>query len=144
MIFMDDQSHTSVIEAAGGILWRERENKREIAVIHRIDHDDWSLPKGKKHPGEIWENTALREVLEETGYQAKIDGFAGTLTYTINGQPKVVLYWHMTPLAKTDKFMNGEVDRVMWLSREEALEKLDYEDEKQLLLSQFEAPIKGS
>lgn len=141
---MDDQSNTSVIEAAGGILWRVREERKEVAVIHRTDHDDWSLPKGKKHQGENWEKTALREVLEETGYQAKIDRFAGTLTYTLNGQPKVVLYWHMTPLARTEKFMNGEVDRVVWLSHEEALEKLDYEDERQLLSDQIDERSGGT
>lgn len=130
---MGQNAKASVIEAAGGLLWRENEDGRELAIIHRAEHDDWSLPKGKRTAGENWKETALREVLEETGYHAKIEAFAGTLTYTIEDTPKVVLFWHMTPVEHDQSAMNGETDQVMWLSEEEVIKKLDYADERELI-----------
>ena len=55
------------IEAAGGVLWRQRNDQREFAVIHRPKYDDWTLPKGKLDPGESHEQAAVREVAEELG-----------------------------------------------------------------------------
>lgn len=141
---MGKKANASVIEAAGGLLWRQKEKGREIAIVHRQKHDDWSLPKGKRTAGEDWKETALREVLEETGYRAKIEGFAGTLTYTINNTPKVVLFWHMTPSEHDLEAMNGEVDQVEWLSEEDVLDELDYEDEKALIHFQTKARKGGT
>ncbi|MFO7944595.1 MAG: NUDIX hydrolase [Anaerolineales bacterium] len=141
---MEKKANASVIEAAGGLLWRQKEKGREIAIIHRQKHDDWSLPKGKRTAGEDWKETALREVLEETGYRAKIEGFAGTLTYTINDTPKVVLFWHMTACEPELEAMNGEVDQVKWLSEEDVLDELDYEDEKALIHFQTKARKGGT
>ncbi|MFQ5349690.1 MAG: NUDIX domain-containing protein, partial [Thermoanaerobaculia bacterium] len=63
---MPADAHSRVIEAAGGILWRRSAGFAELAVIHRPRHRDWSLPKGKRDRGESWQQTALREVVEET------------------------------------------------------------------------------
>jgi 8-oxo-dGTP diphosphatase len=141
---MGQNADTSVIEAAGGLLWREMEEGRELAIVHREEYGDWSLPKGKRASGENWEETALREVLEETGYHAQIEAFAGTLTYTIEDTPKVVLFWHMTPIKYEREAMNGEVDQVMWLSEEEVIQRLDYEDERKLIHFEINARTGGT
>ncbi|MEN8173245.1 MAG: NUDIX hydrolase [Chloroflexota bacterium] len=124
---------SDVIQAAGGLLWRNSEQGREIAIIHRPHRNDWSLPKGKMNPGENWQETALREVWEETGYQVKLDSFAGSVAYTFNGIAKVVLFWHMSLADEGDFKPNIEVDQLIWLSTSEALKKLDYPGEKALV-----------
>ena len=130
---MPDDAHPIVIEAAGGILWRRSGGAAEVAVIHRSRHQDWSLPKGKRDPGESWQETALREVLEETACRAVIERFAGGTVYTVGSRPKVVLFWHMG-IADEGRFEpNDEVDRLEWLTPEAALERLDYESERELL-----------
>ena len=58
---------TARIAAAGGVLWREGDAGREVAVVHRPRYDDWSLPKGKLDDGEPHLVAALREIREETG-----------------------------------------------------------------------------
>lgn len=68
----------TVIEAAGGIVWRDRQRNR-IAVVHRTKHGDWTLPKGKLHQGEDWIAAALREVREETGCTVKLESFVGCI-----------------------------------------------------------------
>jgi 8-oxo-dGTP pyrophosphatase MutT (NUDIX family) len=57
-----------VIEASGGIVERRSPEGTRIAVIYRERYGpEWSLPKGKRLPGETWQETALREVREEIG-----------------------------------------------------------------------------
>ncbi len=130
---MPADAHRKVIEAAGGILWRRSGGVAELAVIHRPHHRDWSLPKGKRDRGESWQQTALREVLEETACHAKIECFAGGTIYTVKKRPKVVLFWHMG-ITDEDRFKpNDEVDRLEWLAPEAALDRLDYETERELL-----------
>lgn len=52
------------IHAAGGIVKNAR---NEVLLIYRLGC--WDLPKGKAEDGEQWEETAVREVQEETGLQ---------------------------------------------------------------------------
>lgn len=129
-----DATNAAVIEAAGGILWRRADGgPAELAVIHRPRHQDWSLPKGKRDRGESWQETALREVLEETACRAEIERFAGGTIYTVKGRPKVVLFWHMAVTEEGSFEPNDEVDQVVWLTPVAALERLDYATERQLL-----------
>jgi 8-oxo-dGTP diphosphatase len=42
-----------MIRAAGGVLWRSSASGAvEVALVHRPEYDDWSLPKGKLRRGE--------------------------------------------------------------------------------------------
>jgi 8-oxo-dGTP diphosphatase len=136
----DDQPR--VIEAAGGLLWRRAGDVAKLAVIHRPHHQDWSLPKGKRDPGESWQETALREVFEETGCRAEIESFAGGAIYTVKRHPKVVLFWHMAVTDEGAFEPNDEVDRLEWMTPVAALERLDYEVER-LLLPREAAPEEG-
>jgi len=133
MKLLKEKITAEVIQAAGGLLWRNSGQGREIAIIHRPHRNDWTLPKGKMNPGENWQATALREVWEETGYQVKLDRFAGSVAYTFNGVAKVVLFWHMSIAQKGNFRPNIEVDQLMWLSAAKALKKLDYFGEKVLV-----------
>lgn len=126
---------TGVIHAAGGIVWKIDGKNKKIAIVHRHKHNDWSLPKGKLDSGEKWKKAALREVLEETGCKCKIKEYAGSISYLLNGKPKIVLFWHMDIKSMATEKMNGEVDQIRWLTVEEALDLLDYEDEKELIQS---------
>ena len=67
-----------LVRAAGGVVTRAGgRGGIEVLVVHRPRYDDWSLPKGKVEPGERDEDTARREVEEETGYRCTLgDGAA--------------------------------------------------------------------
>ena len=41
----------SVVYAAGAVVWRRVGEDVEVLVIHRTQHKDFSLPKGKLYPG---------------------------------------------------------------------------------------------
>ncbi len=123
----------SIIRAAGGLVWREERGTRRLAVVHRPHRSDWSLPKGKLEEGEAWDDAAVREVCEETGCEARLGPFAGVVHYFRKETPKVVLFWNMELVAEGPLRFPEEVDEVAWLKPEEALRRLDYETERELL-----------
>jgi len=128
-----EKLNDKVIEAAGGILWRETGDKKEVAVIHRPRYDDWTLPKGKRESGETWQETAIREVIEETGCGAILQGFAGSVSYTVDGVAKIILFWNMIADCKGEFEPNDEVDQLVWLPLDQAIHKVSYDSEKKLL-----------
>jgi 8-oxo-dGTP diphosphatase len=138
------KKNKSIIQAAGGILWKKEGGQKKLAVVHRHKHQDWSLPKGKVDKKETWKQTALREVLEETGYEARIKKYAGSISYLLEGVPKVVLFWHMKIISEKKSKMNGEVDEVRWVTIEEAESLLDYPDELTLIKSGPKKRTKGT
>src|SRR4029079_13272371 len=90
--------HGSVtIRASGGRVIREGPAGFEVLIVHRPRYDDWSLPKGKREPGESDERCAVREVEEETGMRA-VPGHepATTIYHDRHGRLKRVRYWEMT------------------------------------------------
>ncbi len=130
------KARDDLVPAAGGILLREVSTGRfEVALIHRPGRDDWSLPKGKQDPGESYEECALREVLEETGYRCRLLSFVGFTEYRDRrGRPKVVHYWLMDVLG--GQFApSDEVDDLQWVELERAAQVLSYGRDRELLAS---------
>lgn len=131
-----DASLSDVVLAAGGLVWRDSPQRgRQIAVVHRPKYDDWTLPKGKLDPGERWQDAAVREVEEETGFEVRLGAFAGGSTHLTGRAPKVVLYWHMEVDGES-RFAPenpAEVDALEWLSVNDARRRLTYERERRVL-----------
>jgi 8-oxo-dGTP pyrophosphatase MutT (NUDIX family) len=121
------------VSAAGGIVWRRGAGGIEVAVVHRPEHDDWTLPKGKLDPGESSEEAALREVLEETGFRCRLGREVPSVSYEDrNGRSKVVRYWMMEPEAG-EFAPNDEVDELRWLIPQAAVRLLSYPRDRELV-----------
>lgn len=135
---------SKIIFAAGGLLWREDKGQRQIAVVFRNRYQDWTLPKGKVSlADESIQTAAQREAKEETGFETEIIEFAGCVCYKHNHIPKVVLFWHMVPKGDSHFTESEEVGRCEWLSVEEAISRLTYPKERDLLVQNSAYVIKG-
>ena len=126
---------TRVIKAAGGLVFRESsKGKLKVLAAHRPRYDDWGLPKGKADKGETPEETAIREVLEETGYHCRIVAPIEVTRYRVDNGVKEVQWFAMRPLPDSPGFKkNKEVDEIRWLSRKQANALLDYEYDRALV-----------
>ena len=120
---------TTVVEAAGGVVWRRSPaGEVEVLLVHRPRYDDWTLPKGKLGAGEDHAGAALREVEEETGLRCTLGKELPSTSYVDRkGRPKRVRYWTMTP-AGDQRFMpTDEVDEVRWMPLAAAGSQLTYD-----------------
>lgn len=122
------------ISAAGGVvLRRDGGGGTEVAVIHRPKYMDWSLPKGKLEKGEDWQDAALREVEEETGYRCELGAELPPVSYLDRKQRrKLVRYWLMDPVEGGFE-PHGEVDELRWVTRKQADELLTYPHDRDLV-----------
>lgn len=126
------------IYAAGAILWREEKGKLLVALIHRSRHDDWSFPKGKVDPGETFPQTAVREILEETGLKVKLGVRLPTAEYKVpTGEKKEVHYWAARvsdkAISESTFKPSEEVAKVDWVTPEKAHQLLTYKFDNAVL-----------
>ena len=99
----------------------------------------WSLAKGTPDAGETLEETALREVREETGLEVEIDAPIGSIEYwfTERGSKdrfhKTVHFYLMAPRGGSTDQHDPEFDVVEWFPYDEALETVGYANEAEVL-----------
>lgn len=124
-----------VIRAAGAILWRRiNDELLQVALIHRPRYDDWSFPKGKAEEGESDISCAYREVLEETGYESTFGPELGDVQYEVEGVLKKVKYWSAQAIGEPAAIYDAqEVDQLIWVTVEDAKEKLTAASDRSLL-----------
>ncbi|MEO7124906.1 MAG: NUDIX hydrolase [Nakamurella sp.] len=73
--------------SAGGLVVRVEDGQALVALIGRARRGGklrWSMPKGHVEQGETLEQTAVREIQEETGIVGNIVAPLGSLSYTFN------------------------------------------------------------
>lgn len=113
----DDNS----ILAAGALIWRRNESDQiEIAFVHRVKYDDWSIPKGKLEGDESLIACAYREVMEETGFSVRFGQSLGSISYQVGQRSKSVTYWAAKYLASPGSPNPSEVDEVRWVLASDA------------------------
>ena len=135
--------------SAGGVLVRSVRGRPVFAAIRPQGKREglWALPKGLIGPGESAEETALREVLEETGVQGRPVEKLGDVryVYTWAGERvfKVVSFFLLRAgrgrIGEIDEAMQIEVAEARWLPLEEAPRLLSYSGERKMAAKALES-----
>ena len=126
--------------SAGGIVYRVADDKKiETILCGRIVPARWSLPKGTPDAGESLEETALREVREETGLHPVIEAPLGNINYWFVSPDrrvrynKTVHFYLMAPTGGYTDEHDPEFDEVRWFPADVGLRTLTYASEAKLL-----------
>jgi 8-oxo-dGTP pyrophosphatase MutT (NUDIX family) len=128
--------------SSGGIVFRIREGRTEVVIV-AVRGRSWCLPKGIIDAGETPPETALREVREETGLTGEILDKIGQVSYWYFIKEEMIRV-HKTVHFYLLKYLEGntddhdnEVDEALWIPIEEALDKLSYKSEKEIMRKAF-------
>jgi ADP-ribose pyrophosphatase YjhB (NUDIX family) len=119
-LFSKIKSHLKYIEAAGGLVLDPGGN---FLAIHRLGK--WDLPKGKTEQGERPDETALREVEEETGlHSLHIMGHLCDTYHTYRLKDKLVLkktWWFLMAASgnlETKPQQEENINLAKWIGME--------------------------
>jgi 8-oxo-dGTP pyrophosphatase MutT (NUDIX family) len=126
--------------SAGGVVVRRLRGGWRLAAIRPGGKDVWALPKGLIGRGEAADATALREVREETGVDARLVAKLGDVryVYTWKGERvfKIVSFFLMRyrrgRIGDIPPALAHEVDECRWLLLEEAPSLLAYKGEREM------------
>lgn len=133
---------TTRATSCGGVVLRDVNGITEICLGRRQramgkNGTTWMLPKGTPNDGESVDETALREVAEETGLEVRILEPVGAIDYffTQDGERihKTVHYFLMEATGGSLDGHDHEFDEVRWLPIDEARRLMTFETERQIV-----------
>ncbi|MFZ6016112.1 MAG: NUDIX hydrolase [Nitrospirota bacterium] len=125
--------------SSGGVIFRRHDTEIEVALVAVKGGKTWCLPKGIIDKGESPEKTAVREVAEETGLKGKIVEKLGDITYWYyikeeNTKCKKTVHFFLIEYESGDiSEHDWEVDKASWFQIDEALDKANYKNEKEMI-----------
>jgi 8-oxo-dGTP pyrophosphatase MutT (NUDIX family) len=127
--------------SAGGVAFRKKAGRVEVALISVGENNRWQLPKGLVDKGESTENAALREVREETGIDAVITERIDKVEYWYvskeEGNPvryhKFVYFYLLRYSSGDVRDHDHEVNEARWFDIDDAINKLAFDNEKKIM-----------
>jgi len=120
-----------VLTHAGGIVFRQREGKIFYLIVRaKPNPSHWVVPKGHIEAGESPEAAAVREILEETGVQAKIIASLGTLDFSYHDKHIITILYLMEYMGESAPLEKREIN---WGLYEETVNLLTFNDTREKL-----------
>jgi 8-oxo-dGTP pyrophosphatase MutT (NUDIX family) len=121
-------------------LWHTGQNEDmsvEVVLVGRSHSGIWALPKGTPQSGETLEQVAVREVQEETGLKVRLIAYIGSISYSFIHDKvryqKQVRHFLFEAIGGDTALHDAEYDRAEWYSIPEALRRLTYQNEVDIL-----------
>ena len=127
-------------KSCGAVVLRKNQGRLQVLLIKHINGGHWAFPKGHVERGETEEQTALREIKEETGITVMLDtNYRKTVTYSPKKDVvKDVVYF--VALAKDGQrtAQKSEISRIRWTDADRAADFVSFENDKVILLGALE------
>jgi len=127
--------------SAGGVAFRKKGRRIEVALISVGDENRWQLPKGIVDKGEATEAAARREVREEAGIDAEMIDRIDRVEYWYFSKEqsqrvryhKYVYFFLLRYKSGDVKDHDSEVNEARWFDIDEAIAALAFNSEKKIV-----------
>lgn len=137
-----NEKGSNLIYSSGGLIFKEDQAKILVLLVGNNDPIEWRIPKGMLEKDETVKNCAVREVLEETGYLTEVIKFIDFTNWSYYYEDKLfdetvfffILKLKDLPIKESD----GEFTNINWFTVEEAIKKLSYDNEREILIKAIE------
>ncbi|MCD7722648.1 MAG: NUDIX domain-containing protein [Clostridiales bacterium] len=132
--------------SCGAVVFRKIKGETRFLLIKNKRSSNWGFPKGHIENGETRQDTARREVLEETGVHVDfIDGYERVSKYKIQNkiEKNVHIFIGSTKDSET-KIQAEEIDDYMWLPYSRAMRLLKFENDKKIMASAYKFLTKNN
>ena len=126
-------------KSCGAVIYKYIDNELFILLLkHNLGH--WSFAKGHVEDGETEQETAIREIKEETNLDVTINSdFRYVITYSpYEGAIKDVVYFLATTNSDNIKAQQSEISEIKWFKYEDAISMITYEDDRKVLMKAIE------
>ncbi len=126
-------------QSFGIVPFSKASGRWEVFLIQHQKARYWGFPKGHPEPGETAQQTALRELKEETNLDLlrfiRDEPFTEQYTFTLEGKKifKTVSYF-AAEVGGSIKLQKKEILSGMWIALPEAIEKATHQESKDILL----------
>lgn len=103
-------------KSCGVIPYRWSGIEKEYLILLQTNHC-WSFPKGHMEAGETEKQTALRELLEETGLTADLDiSRTAVIEYPISNAARKQVVFYLGKVTGEPTVREGEIDKYKWVT----------------------------
>ena len=132
-------------KSCGAIVYRKFHGNIELLLIKNQNGGHWSFPKGHVEEGETEEQTAIREIMEETGIEVMLDtAVPPVITYSPKKETaKDVIFFLAKAVTYDYTPQEEEIAQIKWVEINHAASILSYDNDRQLVV-QAKDRIKAS
>lgn len=128
-------------KSCGAVVFRNKNNNIQVLLIRHLNGGHWAFPKGHVEKGETEEQTALREVLEETGLAVELDNrYRQVVSYSPKKDVvKNVVYFVATASSDAATVaQEEEISQIVWVDMHKAADYVSFDNDKKVLLGAIE------
>lgn len=121
-------------KSCGAVIYRKFHGNTELLLIKHVNGGHWSFPKGHVEAGETEEETAKREIMEETGLEVVLDtSFREVVSYSPKKDTKKDVIYFLAKAVNYDYTpQQEEIAQIRWVEINRAQSVLSYDNDKQL------------
>ena len=132
-------------KSCGAVVFRNKNDNIQVLLIRHLNGGHWAFPKGHVEKGETEEQTALREILEETGLAVELDNrYRQVVSYSPKKDVvKNVVYFVATASSDAATVaQEEEISQIVWVDMHNAADYVSFDNDKKVLLGAIEHYLK--